>query len=228
MGTDNIPIAVQTDETGSKVATRSRTEDAVTKHWERRHIQRPYDQDGSYVAHSGLLTVAASAQSTATGVPSHMFLVNPIGSGKNLYIQELRMTCGFTNAALVVAIATPLDFFTSTFTGTLSATPLAVAEHRASDAAAVGIPALLSTGLTLAGTPTLVSLGTIGLLPCQLTATIARASKPTIASLVFGEDDMPILEPGVVGMIKQTVSGIASDDRRLILEIFWREVSAEF
>lgn len=227
MATDNIPIAVQTDETGKKVATRSRTEDAVTKHWERRHIHRGYDQDGAYMAHSGNLTVSASAHSGLTGASGHMFLVNPVGSGKSLFIQQLHMMCGFT-ASLVVANPADISIFTSTFTGTLSASTLTVAKRRTSDTTPVGLTALASTGLTIAGGGTLARVGYIGMLPMQLTAATVQTSMPTIATLEFGEGEMPVLEAGGVAMIKQTLAGVASDTRRLVIEIFWREVSTEF
>lgn len=226
MATDNIPIAVQSDETGSKVATRTTTEDAVTKHWERRHIHRGYIQDGGYMTHSGNLTASALGQNNTNGSGAFMYLFNPVSSGKSIYIRRVRMAVGFTAAALTPVNPTPLYVRLNTFTGTVTASALAIAKRRTTDTTAVGIPALTTTGATLGATA--ISIGSLGFYPNQLTAATVQTSQPTIATYRFNEGEMPVLVGGECLILQQTLAGVTSDTRKVVLEILWREVSTEF
>jgi hypothetical protein len=209
-----IQLPLDSGNTGKKVRVQSRIvgADTVAEHFFIPVSQR--SKLGVYFASSGILSMAATAQTSLQGL---WWLINPVGSVVKVAVRRLEYKYSVVAAA---AANTRITTERVTFTGT--ATALLTALKRATiDANPVGQTLSASTGLTLStvgsNAPAYTSWA-----PTVITA--AGVMVPVEDEWIpSDEDGMAVLTAGEGLVVRQPDAGVASDPRKLSVTVAWEE-----
>lgn len=209
MPTSEIRYPDDTTNTGKREATRTLTEDSVTKHIPRVLVQDNRVRTGIYYLHSGAFLVQASADVAPAG---RMWIFN--AAPPLLSIRRIRFTSQH-NSALATPTAPRIVVERITFTGTPSGTAITAAKRRASDVA----PSTWSARSTNAGA-TITSVSPV----CAFYPVSALTAVGTAVPVVdewepITSEDMLVLGGGEGLRIYQADAGTASDTRRYHLDI---------
>lgn len=218
MATDNIPYPADPGTVGRREATRSTTEDAVTKQWPRVIVEDNRIRTGIYYGSPAIATVQAAAHAAGAGF---FWIINPVGSSVTVAIRRLRFTCQH-GSALATPTSPRILAERFTFTGTASGASVSVAKRRTSDATAVASIRTANTGMTQTAGNAVVSWLPVAAL------TAVGAATPVVDEWVPPIDDMCVLAAAEGLRVYQPDAGTTSDTRRIDVDFIWDEWSTEF
>lgn len=217
MATDNIPYPADPGTIGRREATRSKTEDAVTKQWPRVIVEDNRTRSGVYYGSPAIITVQASAHGAGAGF---FWLINPVGSTVVVAVRRMRFASQH-GTALATPTSPRIVAELFTFTGTASGATVTLAKRRTSDAAATASLRTANTGMTQ----------TAGAIICSWLPVAALTAVGT-ATPAFDEWAPPLEDQCVLGAgeglrFYQPDAGTASDTRRMDIDFIIDE-SVEF
>lgn len=215
MATSHQPFPSDPAVVGQRHATRTRTEDAVTKHFPRVLPEDNRVRSGVFACQTGIHVVQAAAQAATAGF---WWLINPVGS---TVLVALRRVEFMTQIGTVLNTPTSprIQLERVTFTGTPTGAQVTPARVRTADGANTATLRTASTGLTL----------TAG---AAIYAFMPVASQTAGSGIPPGQGDwnpdnngMIILAAGEGIVCRQPDAGTASDTRRFVTNIAWEEFS---
>ena len=154
---------------------------------------------------------------TSTGF---IFLVNPLASTVNIAIDRISLKQNFSTTLAVDLIAPLININRITFTGTLSAAATTPAKRKTADAAAQGLLATASTGLTVTNVAAVY--GFIGQTMDLVTGGAGHWSCQSDEWNPADEDDELVLAPGEGIAIWSTLA-VTTANRKLIVNGAWFE-----
>lgn len=160
---------------------------------------------------------AAAQNGTSTGM---MFLINPLGSTVNIAVDRVSFRQNFSTTLAVDLIAPLININRVTFTGTLSAATTTPAKRKTSDAAAQGLIAIASTGLTVTNVAAVY--GFIGQTMDLVTGGAGHWSAQSDEWNPMDEEDELILVPGE-GIAVWSTLAVTTANRKLIINGAWFE-----
>jgi hypothetical protein len=154
---------------------------------------------------------------TTTGF---MFLINPLTSTVKLAVDRITLKHNFSTTLAVDLIAPLININRISFTGTLSATVTAPAKRKTADAAAQGLIATASTGLTV--TNVAAVWGCVGNTMDLLTGGGGHWSAQTDEWNPRDEDDELVLTAGE-GIVVWSTFAVTTANRKLLINGAWFE-----
>lgn len=166
---------------------------------------------GVYVATSGLISAAAAAQ---TGTTAHAYFFNPVGSTVKVAIRRVET---HSMAVAVSAAVTRLVASRITFTGTFSGSEITPSKADSTMAGNVGKFSTVTTGLT----PAAGAVAYTFFLTSVITA--VGAAVPVLLEWEPAEEGMIVLAAGEGVMFQQPDAGVATDPRRIAINVAWEE-----
>lgn len=199
---------------GKKMRTQTRTVGADTVHEHFFVESSTREMLGSYIAHSGVFTIQAAAQTFPT---AFLYVINPIGNTPKMALTAIEVLSQL-GSALAAPTSPRLLWRLFTFTGTASGASITPAKLDSTFPAATGSIRTASTGLTItAGADALCSLPVasataVGYTPPQMDEWFEDVEKNQI-----------ILRAGEGIALFQPDAGTASDTRRIIVTVKWDE-----
>lgn len=206
--------------TGKKIRTQTRVIGADTVH-EHFFVMSGEDEHlGTYMGHSGNLTIQAAAQNgTSTGFA---WFFNPIGSTVKIAVRRINCIMQF-GSALSVPTAPRVVASKFTYTGTPSGAAVALERCDTTYPSAQASLRTAMTGMT-------ITLGNTfgGVLPPMAQGTAGWAATPAVETDIYEAvdwDDMIFLSPGEGVVVWQPDAGTTSDTRKLLVDFRWEEVS---
>ena len=220
MATGSIRNPDDASNTGPREATRTFTEDSVTKHLPRFQIQENRLRNGMWYAHSGAFVVLAAAHGAGAG---YMWLINHVSSGVLVALRRIR--CSSQHGSALPTPTSPrvlMERFT--FTGTASGAQITPAKRRSSDAAqGTWSIRTANTGMTQTAGAVHMAFFPVAALTAvgACTPLVDEWEPPT-------PDDQIILAAGEGLRIYQADAGTASDTRRLFFDLTIEEIASEF
>lgn len=167
-----------------------------------------------YFAHSGNLTVQASAHAATVGF---FWLVNPVGATGVCYVYNFDIYSTPT-AVTAFASAPRITVERVTFTGTASGATITPAQREPNDAANGCTLRTASTGMTLSAGAVVSS--------AVVSPVLTAVGGGVVASgtLLQGVWVFPITLRGGQGLVlRQPDAGTASDTRKVIANVRWAE-----
>lgn len=200
--------------TGKKMRTQTRTIGADTVH-EHFFVQSSTREVlGSYVAHSGVFTVQATAQTFPT---AFMYVINPIGNTPKMALTAIEVISQM-GSALAAPTSPRLLWRLFTFTGTASGASITPGKLESTMPSATGSIRTASTGLTItAGADMICSL------PMASATAVGYAPPQMDEWFEDIESNQIILRAGEGIAMFQPDAGTASDTRRIIVTVKWDE-----
>lgn len=208
-------IQLPADSSGKKVATRQRTvgSDTVEEQYVIELSARVLS--GVYVAHHGVTTVAASAQ---TFPAAAWFLINPVGSSVTVALRKLNFQSQM-GSALTAPTSPRLLLVTFTFTGTASGASITPRKADTSYPTATGSLRSANTGLTITRESDIFAF-----LPfASQSGSSGGPSSASDSSWMPPEDERLVLAAGEGVCLTQADAGTGSDTRRWISNFCWEE-----
>lgn len=199
---------------GKKMRTQTRTigSDTVHEHFFVESSTR--DMVGSYIAHSGVNLIQASAQ---TFPVAFWWLINPIGNSNKIALTAIEIISQL-GSALAAPTSPRLLISTFTFTGTASGAQVTPGKLDSTYPATTASFRTASTGLTITKVADLL---------CALpiaSATAVGYSPPQMDEWFEDkESNQIILRPGEGIAFYQPDAGTTSDTRRIITTVKWDE-----
>lgn len=207
-------LPLDSGNTGKKMRTQSRVVGADTVH---EHFFVPTstrDTLGSYVAHTGVNLVQATAQ---TFPAAFFWFINPVGNANKIAITAVEVISQL-GSALAAPTSPRLLWALFTFTGTASGASITAAKLDSTYPAPTGSIRTASTGLTI----TKVA-DSICSLPIA-SATAVGYSPPQMDEWFEDQErNQIVLRAGEGIAMYQPDAGTASDTRRIITTIKWDE-----
>lgn len=221
MPTGNMVPPADTAYTGPRIATRPRTEDSVTKHWQRWQVEDPRVYTGFYYGVTGRITMPTTAQ---TAPAAMAWFINPVGSSVKVAINRIDVLM-YQQATSISSAAPRMLLERITFTGSSSAGAITEAQRRSSDNANVAHLLTASTGLTITTGDGICA----WLPPVQLTT---GAAAHRMASQPIWNDrwnpphtEQPVLDAGEGIALRMPDTG--GGTRELLFSVRWAEFSLE-
>lgn len=166
---------------------------------------------GVFAATSPLIAVAAAAQ---TGTTAHAYLFNPPASARTLAIR--RVETHSMGVALAAAI-TRLTMNRFTATGAFTGAEVAPIKIDTTSGNNVGRFSTVSTGLTLTAGAVAYTFFTMAVITAAGTVT------PVLLEYEPREEGMIVLRAGEGVLFQQPDAGVATDPRRLAINVAWEE-----
>ena len=154
---------------------------------------------------------------TTTGL---MFLINPLASTVNIAIDRLSFKHNFSTTLAVDLIAPIINLNRITFTGTLSAATTTPAKRKTTDAAAQGLLAVASTGLTVTNVAAIFSF--IGMTMDLVTGGAGHWQAQTDEINPNDEDGELVLAPGE-GVVVWSTLAVTTANRKILINGAWIE-----
>jgi hypothetical protein len=200
---------------GKKVRTQTRVVGANTVHEHGFFLVSQRNYTGSYYISSAVLAIQASAH--VFGTSGFLWFHNPVASTVKVAISKLVVQTQLGSA--LVAVTSPrLLFSVCTITGTASGASLTGGKKDPTAATAQASCRTAITGLTLSAEKPWISA-----LPVA-SATAVAYNPPSVLLWVADDDeDMIVLSPGECLNLYQADGGTASDTRRAVVTIEWKE-----
>lgn len=200
--------------TGKQMRTQTRVVGANTVH---EHFFVPSTERdilGNYVAHSGVFTVQATAQTFPT---AFMYVFNPVGNTPKMALTAIEVLTQM-GSALAAPTSPRLLWKLFTFTGTASGAQITPGKLDSTDASPVGNVRTASTGLTItAGADMICSLPTAS-------ATAVGYAPPQMDEwFPTNEEGQIILRAGEGIAFYQPDAGTTADTRRIVVTVKWQE-----
>jgi hypothetical protein len=217
--TDQV-IILPTDSgnTGKKVRTKESTVGANTVE---EYFFIPSSERSETGNYKFSVTAAAIPASVHTGTTTgFMFLINPLTSTINIAIDRLTLKQNFSTTLAVDLIAPIIRLNRITFTGTSSAAAITPAKRKTADAAAQGLLAAASTGLTVTNVATIYEF--IGQTMDLVTGGGGHWSAQTDEWNPQAESDELILVPGE-GIVIWSQLAVTTGNRKLSINGAWKE-----
>ena len=154
---------------------------------------------------------------TSTGF---LFLVNPLSSTVNIAVDRMSFKHNFSTTLAVDLIAPLIYISRISFTGTLSAAATTPAKRKTSDAAAQGLIATASTGLTVTNVANVYSF--IGQTMDLVTGGAGHWIAQNDEWNPQDEDDELVLVPGE-GVVVWSTFAVTTANRKLLINGAWFE-----
>lgn len=200
--------------TGKKMRTQTRVVGADTVH--EHYFVPSTDRDilGNYVAHTGVFTIQATAQTFPAGF---FWMINPVGNTPKVALTGIELISQI-GSALATPTSPRLLFSTFTFTGTASGASITPGKLDSTDASPTASIRTASTGLTI----TKVA-DTLASLPIAAATAVGVAPAMMDEWLPDSENGQIILRPGEGIALWQADAGTTSDTRRVVVTIKWQE-----
>ena len=217
---DKVLLPLDTGNTGKKVRTQTRVVGADTVH---EHFFIPISKDsitGFYRAHSGILTIPASAHNgTTTG---HLWFQNPVAGTRVARLRKLNETVQCVSGA--IDLTAPRQLFSLfTFTGSASGAVLTPAKRDSNDAAATCDIRTAVTGMTTAIAGTFRHAGIPAVNATLASATIQVSLMPVIGEAWDpDEEECVVIRPGQ-GVVLWSADASTTANRRLFSDWAWEE-----
>lgn len=200
--------------TGKKMRTQTRVIGADTVHEHFFVESSTRDMVGSYIAHSGVNLVQATAQ---TFPVAFWWLINPVGNSNKIALTAIEVISQL-GSALAAPTSPRLLFALFTFTGTASGAQVTPAKLDSTYPATTATFRTASTGMTITKVADVI---------CALpiaSATAVGYSPPAMDEWFEDkESNQIILRPGEGIAFYQPDAGTASDTRRIITTVKWDE-----
>lgn len=166
---------------------------------------------GVYAATSGLITPSTAALAANVG---HMYLHNPTGSGRRLAVRRVEIhSMGVAAAAVITRFTIGRVTSTGGFTG-VEITPAKIDTTVPNN---IGKWSAVTTGLTLSSPTPMFSLFLMSVI------TAAGAPVPVLLEYEPKEEGMLVLNAGESMLITQPDVGVATDPRRVSINVAWEE-----
>jgi hypothetical protein len=154
---------------------------------------------------------------TTTGF---LFLINPLSSTVNIAVDRMSFRQNFSTTLAVDLIAPLIHTSRITFTGTLSAATTTPAKRKTADAAAQGLIAIASTGLTVTKLGDVY--GFVGQTMDLVTGGAGHWNAMVDEWNPQDEDDELILVPGE-GIVVWSTFAVTTANRKLLITGAWFE-----
>jgi len=200
--------------TGKKMRTQTRVIGADTVHEHFFVASSTRDMRGSYIAHSGVFTIQAAAQTFPT---SFIYVINPIGNTTNMALTAIEVLSQL-GSALAAPTSPRLLWKRFTFTGTASGASITPGKLDSTFPTATGSLRTASTGMTITAVADML---------CSLPVASATAVGYTPPQMDEWFEDIEknqiILRAGEGIAMFQPDAGTASDTRRIIVTVKWDE-----
>lgn len=207
-------LPLDSGNTGKKMRTQTRTIGADTVHEHFFIESSTRDTIGSYIAHSGALTVSATAQ---TFPAAFLFFINPVGNTPKVAITAIEVLSQM-GSALAAPTSPRLLWKLFTFTGTASGAALTPGKVDSAYASPTATIRTASTGLSITGGADVI---------CSLpiaSATAVGYSPPQMDEWFEDvEKNQIILRAGEGIAFYQPDAGTTADTRRIIVTMKWDE-----
>jgi hypothetical protein len=172
------------------------------------------DMLGSYIAHSGVFTIQAAAQTFPAGF---MFVINPIGNANKMALTAIEVLSQL-GSALAAPTSPRLLWRLFTFTGTASGASITPGKLDSTFPAATGSIRTASTGLTITG-----GADTICSLPVASATAVGYTPPQMDEWFEDVEKNQIILRAGEGIALFQPDAGTTADTRRIIVTVKWDE-----
>lgn len=169
------------------------------------------NRSGVYVATSGLISALAAAQTTTAALA---YFLNPVASTK---VVALRRVETHSMAVAASAAVTRLVVNRFSFTGTFAGSEIIPVKADTTMVAHSARFSTVSTGMTM----TLVGAAYTFFLMSVITA--AGVAVPVLLEWEPDEEGMIVLRPGEGVYFQQPDAGVASDPRRIAINLAWEE-----
>lgn len=166
---------------------------------------------GVYLGNSGLLSVQVAAHAATAGF---VWLINPVGSARIVSLRRAEVDSMGVAASASIA---RLQVERMTFTGVSTGAVVASGKIDSTYPNPVAILTSASTGMVITAGPILYS----WLMMAVITA--AGVSEPVLGEWEPSEDGQPVLRAGEGLVFRQPDAGVATDPRRLVINIAWEE-----
>lgn len=200
--------------TGKQMRTQTRVVGSNTVH-EHFFVQSSTrDTVGSYVAHSGNLTIQAAAHTLPA---AFLYVFNPVGSTVKMALTAIEIITQL-NSALAAPTSPRLLWKLFTFTGTASGAQITPGKIDSTMAAPTGNVRTASTGLTLTNGADMIAS-----LPTASATAVGYAPPQMDEWFEDVEQNQIILRAGEGILLYQPDAGTTSDTRRLIVTVKWDE-----
>lgn len=200
--------------TGKKMRTQTRTvgSDTVHEHFFVQSSTR--ELLGSYVAHSGVFTVQATAHTLPT---AFLYVFNPVGTTQSMALTAIEVISQM-GSALATPTSPRLLWKLFTFTGTASGAQITPGKLNSTMPSPAGNVRTASTGLSIStGADMICSLPMAG-------ATAVGYAPPQMDEWFENvEQNQIILRAGEGILFYQPDNGTTSDTRRIIVTVKWDE-----
>lgn len=200
--------------TGKKMRTQTRTIGADTVH---EHFFVPSSSRellGSYVAHSGVFTVQATAQTLPT---AFLYVFNPVGNTRNMALTAIEVLSQL-GSALAAPTSPRLLWKRFTFTGTASGAQITPGKLDSTMPTATCNVRTASTGLSITTGADMICSFPIA------SATAVGYSPPQMDEWFEDvESNQIILRAGEGILFYQPDAGTTADTRRIIVTVKWDE-----
>ena len=200
--------------TGKKMRTQSRVvgSDTVLEHFFVPSTTR--EVLGSYIAHTGVNLVQASAQTFPT---AFFYLINPVGNTPKIALTAIEVITQM-GSALAAPTSPRLLWKLFTFTGTASGASLTPGKLDSTMPSPTASLRTASTGLSISG-----GADVICSLPTASATAVGYAPPQMDEWFESDESQQIILRAGEGIALYQPDAGTASDTRRIITTIKWTE-----
>jgi len=211
-------IQLPADSTGKKVRTQERTVGANTVQEQYVIVDSPRVRTGGYHAHTGNHTIqAAATNGTSTGF---WWFYNPVGSTQ--LIEIVKVTFSTSETTALANLTSPRVLLSGfTFTGTPGGAAITPKKVDTTDPAATAI--LMTTQVT-----SVVALTQAMYAHLAVCVQSGSSGGPGVPSAEKYPDDAdldmrPVLRAGEGIVCYQPDAGVASDTRKLITNLMWKE-----
>lgn len=213
MATDRFIMPPDPSPAGRNEATRSRTEDSVTKHWSRIIVEDNRVRTGFYNAHTGAHVVSAASQALPAGF---WWLFNPVASTVLVAFKGIHW---MSQMGSVLVSQTSPRLVVQKFTSTTDPTGAVIlpVKSRTSHANNVATVRSANTGLTFTQIGALYSF-----LPVA-SATAVGFAPADESDWMPPPEGQPILAAGEGLMLYQPDVGVSGDTRRFTTNVMWEE-----
>lgn len=166
---------------------------------------------GVYIGHSGLLNAVATAHAPIAGF---LWLLNPTTSPHRVALRRIEVA---SSSAAAAAAVTRVTAERVTFTGAHTGAQLVPAKVASTTPNAAAILAANSSGVTITAGAVIYGFQLVNVI------TAAGSVVPVMQEYEPKEEGMPILNPGEGIVLRQPDAGVATDPRRITINLAWEE-----
>jgi hypothetical protein len=213
-----IILPTDTGNTGKKIRTK---ESVVGANTVEEYFFIPSTERDLVGQHKFVVPAQAIPAAVHTGTTTgFLFLINPLTSTVKIAIDRMTFKHNFSTTLAVDLIAPLINVNRITFTGTLSATTTTPARRKTADAAAQGLIATASTGLTV--TLGAAVFGFVGNTMDLVTGGGGHWSAQTDEWNPSEEDDELVLVAGE-GLVVWSTFAVTTANRKLLINGAWFE-----
>jgi hypothetical protein len=213
-----IILPLDSGNTGKKIRTK---ESVVGANTVEEYFFIPSSERSTTGQYKFVIPAQAIPTAVHTGTTTgFLFIVNPLSSTVNMAIDRMSFRQNFSTTLAVDLIAPLIHVSRITFTGTLSAATTTPAKRKTADAAAQGLIAIASTGLTVTKLGDVF--GIIGQTMDLVTGGGGHWNPMIDEWNPQDEDDEVILVPGE-GLVVWSTLAVTTANRKLLLTGAWFE-----